>query len=85
MPRARDAHGLAVFDLQTGAVRRIDFDARLWIEVVELNGASGAAVPVFEQASGGEDERIFLIRPLHGWYVFQRVKFAFAARETFGE
>ena len=48
-------------------VRRIDFDARLGIELVQLRMARHrAAVPVFEQAPGGEDERIFVIGPLHG-------------------
>jgi hypothetical protein len=43
------------------------------------------AVPVFEQTSGGEYERIFFIRHFHGGHVFERMKFAPTAREGFGE
>src|SRR5215467_13268030 len=44
-----------------------------------------AAVPVFEQPSGGEDKRIFFVGRLDGRYIFQRVKFASAAGEAFSE
>ena len=44
-----------------------------------------AAMPVFEQAAGGKDKRVFLIRHLHRWDVFQRMKLAFAPGKAVGE
>ena len=45
----------------------------------------GAAVPVFEQASGGEDERVFIVRHLHRRHVLEGVELALAAGKSFGE
>src|SRR4030095_9385826 len=44
-----------------------------------------APVPMFKHASGGEDERIFLVGHLYGRYVLDVIEFAPAAREAFGE
>src|SRR4030095_12291756 len=44
-----------------------------------------APVPMFKYASGGEDERIFLVGHLYGRYVLDVIEFAPAAREAFGE
>src|SRR5262245_3085115 len=44
-----------------------------------------AAMPMFEQATRGENERVFLVGCFHARLVFQIVKFALAPRKTFGK
>src|SRR6266487_4047575 len=82
----RNAHGLPLFDLKAGGIRGIHLYARLGIEVIEFRMArESATVPVFEQTSGSEDERVLLVWHLDRRHVLERMELALAAGKALSE
>ena len=60
--------------------------ARLGIEVIEFRMArESATVPVFEQTSGSEDERVLLVWHLDRRHVLERMELALAAGKALSE